>query len=131
MSFKAIYKHFQKDPMFYTESQDGGMYVSLANEKGEQCEIYLVEYDDPVMGKMLFILAPIAEVARVDVNKLLSIDGPLTTNIASWRRFGVKISGDDLCLQKFMSSDQEPLFVRRQAVMMAWSARALANAVRK
>lgn len=131
MSIKAIYKHFQKDPTFYTESLDGYLYVSLANPKGEKCEVYLFEVESSLLGKTLMLLSPIAEVAQVDLNKLLSSEGPLTTYIMSWQRFGLKISEDSLDLRKFISIDREPLEVRRQAVAMAWSAKELSNLVGK
>lgn len=132
MSTKAIFKHFQKDTSFETDLQDGVLAVSTKNPEDEVCEFFLFESEDPVLGKKVMILAPVFEgSAQVDFNSLLTSGGFLATNIASWQRFGMKVLGDDLYFRKFISSDQDPKIVRRQAVMMAWAAKELGNLLGK
>jgi hypothetical protein len=130
MSIKAIFKHFQKDSTFETEHEEGVLSVSLRNPEGELCNFFLFESKDPILGKKVVILAPVIQgVSQVDFNALFSPGGAIAENVASWQRFGLKVSDDDLFLRKFLSSEQDPMLVRRQAVMMAWSATALGNLI--
>jgi hypothetical protein len=133
VSSRKIFNHFLKDPIFDAHLNDGMLSVSVANTDGEPCIFFILENVDDTLGEKVVIYAPIFDpISELDLNQLFSAhEGPLDSCLAYWERFGLKVGGDELFFSKFLSSDQDPKIVRRQAVTMAFSAQALGKALRK
>jgi hypothetical protein len=132
MSSKAIFKHFLKDRFFEAEMDGDVLAVNGPLPDGEQMSFYLTESTDELLGKRVVLFAPIySPASKLDLNRLFNAhEGPLAFILrGSGNRFGLRIIDDRLYFSKFLSADQDPLFVRRQAADMAISANVLGRAL--